>query len=173
MPAPAWNERDHAALITRMHDELPGQIRAIAWTATEVLDTSADLPVDSIASEAETLLPAVADLTAQRDQLVYDGFIAAVGADRLTDIARYLEASHFRLERLADTAAKDRDRMRSVQVLEAEHAALMDERGPTVDLEELAGSSGTASQSVRSVGRRAAAGQREADPQRLEAIRRS
>ncbi|MEC7402752.1 MAG: DUF3418 domain-containing protein, partial [Actinomycetota bacterium] len=40
--------------------------------------------------------------------------------------------------RLADTAAKDRDRMRSVQVLEAEHAALMDERGPTVDLEELA-----------------------------------
>ncbi len=135
---PAWNERDHAALVTRMHDELPGQIRAIAWTATEVLDTSADLARRLDRVEAETLLPAVADLTAQRDQLVYDGFIAAVGADRLTDIARYLEASHFRLERLADTAAKDRDRMRSVQVLEAEHAALMDERGPTVDLEELA-----------------------------------
>ena len=135
---PAWNERDHAALVTRMHDELPGQIRAIAWTATEVLDTSADLARRLDRVEAEALLPAVADLTAQRDQLVYDGFIAAVGADRLADIARYLEASHFRLERLADTAAKDRDRMRSVQVLEAEHAALMDERGPTVDLEELA-----------------------------------
>ncbi|MEC7144327.1 MAG: DUF3418 domain-containing protein, partial [Actinomycetota bacterium] len=135
---PAWNERDHAALVTRMHDELPGQIRAIAWTATEVLDTSADFARRLDRVEAEALLPAVVDLTAQRDQLVYDGFIAAVGADRLADIARYLEASHFRLERLADTAAKDRDRMRSVQVLEAEHAALMDERGPTVDLEELA-----------------------------------
>ena len=135
---PAWNERDHAALVARMHDELPGQIRSIAWIATEVLDMSADLTRRLDRVEAEALLPAVADLTAQRDQLVYDGFIAAVGADRLADIARYLQASHFRLDRLADTAAKDRDRMRSVQALEVEHAALMDERGPTVDLEELA-----------------------------------
>ena len=42
------------------------------------------------------------------------------------------------LERLADAAAKDRDRMRSVQTLEAEHAELLDERGLTVELEELA-----------------------------------
>ncbi|MEM8708547.1 MAG: DUF3418 domain-containing protein, partial [Actinomycetota bacterium] len=135
---PAWNEADHTALVARMRDELPGQIRTIAWTATEVLDASADLTRRLDGIEAEALLPAVADMAAQRDQLVYDGFIASVGVDRLADIARYLKASRFRLDRLADTAAKDRDRMRSVQALEAEHGALMDERGLTVELEELA-----------------------------------
>ena len=69
---------------------------------------------------------------------MYDGFIGAVGVDRLADIARYLKAAMFRLDRLADTVAKDRDRMRSVHELEAEHAALMEERGTTTELEELA-----------------------------------
>ena len=121
-----------------MRDELPGQIRTIAWTATEVLDASAELTRRLDGIEAEALLPAVADMATQRDQLVYDGFIASVGVERLADIARYLKASLFRLDRLADTAAKDRDRMRSVHALEAEHGALMDERGLTVELEELA-----------------------------------
>ena len=135
---PAWNEADHAALVARMRDELPGQIRTIAWTTTEVLDASAELTRRLDGIEAEALLPAVADMAAQHDQLVYDGFIAAVGVDRLDDIARYLRAALFRLDRLADNAAKDRDRMRSIQLLEAEHVALMDERGLTAELEELA-----------------------------------
>ena len=135
---PAWDEAGHGDLVARMRDELPDQIRAIAWTATEVLDASATMTRRLGAIEAEALLPAVADLANQHDQLVYDGFIAAVGVDRLVDIARYLMAALFRLGRLADTAAKDRDRMRAVQALEAEHAALVDERGLTVELEELA-----------------------------------
>ena len=121
-----------------MCDALPDQIRTIAWTATEVLDASAELTRRLGRVDAEALLPAVADMEAQRDQLVYDGFIASVGVDRLADIARYLKAARFRLDRLADTAARDRDRMRSVQALEAEHGELMDERGLTVELEELA-----------------------------------
>ncbi len=135
---PAWDEAAHAALVARMRDDLPGQIRTIAWTATEVLDTAAALTRDLDRVEADALLPAVRDLEAQRDQLVYDGFIAAVGVERLTDIARYLRGARFRLERLADTTARDRDRMRSVHALEAEHAALTDERGLTAELEELA-----------------------------------
>ena len=133
---PAWNEHDHAALVTRMHDELPGQIRAIAWTAQGTRNVGRP-PVDSIA-EAETLLPAVADLTAQRDQLVYDGFIAAVGADRLTDIARYLEASHFRLERLADTAAGDRRSYAFGAGPRGRACRTHGRAGTTVGLEELA-----------------------------------
>jgi len=135
---PAWNEADFGALVSRMRDELPAQIRTIAWTATEILDTSADLAQRLNSIEADALLPAVADLEAQRHQLVYDGFIGAVGVDRLADIARYLRAATFRLDRLADTVAKDRDRMRSVHELEAEHASLMEERGTTTELEELA-----------------------------------
>ncbi|MEM9202798.1 MAG: ATP-dependent RNA helicase HrpA, partial [Actinomycetota bacterium] len=135
---PAWNEASFASLADRMRDELPGQIRTIAWTATEVLDASAELSRRLGTIEAEALLPAAIDLEAQRDQLVYDGFIAAVGIDRLADVARYLKAALFRLDRLADTTAKDRDRMRSVHALEAEHAALLEERGLTADLEELA-----------------------------------
>ena len=102
---PVWNEADFGALVSRMRDELPAQIRTIAWTATEILDTSADLAqrLNSIEADAP---PAVVDLEAQRHQLVYDGFIGAVGVDRLADIGRYLRAATFRLDRLADTVRR-------------------------------------------------------------------
>lgn len=135
---PAWDEAEHAALVDRMRRDLPDLVRTIARATTAVLDASADLTRGVADHDAETLHPALADLSAQHDQLVYDGFIAAVGVDRLADIERYLRAAVHRLERLPDTVAKDRDRLRTVQAVEAEHAAVVDDRGLTLELEELA-----------------------------------
>ena len=56
----------------------------------------------------------------------------------LADVERYLRALRYRVERLPDTLAKDRDRMYTVRRIEAEHAALVDERGQTAELEEIA-----------------------------------
>ena len=135
---PAWDEPGHRSLVERMRADLPDHVRTIARTATDVLDASTTLTKRLADTDAEAFRAAVADLAAQHDQLVYDGFIAAVGVDRLADVERYLRAALHRLDRLGDTVARDRDRLRTVQAVEAEHAALVDERGLTVDLEELA-----------------------------------
>lgn len=135
---PAWDETGHLALVERMRADLPAYVRTLARTATDVLDASTTLTRRLAGSDAEAFQPAIDDLARQHDQLVYDGFIAAVGVERLADIERYLRAALHRLDRLGDAVAKDRDRLRTVQAVEAEHAALVDERGLTVDLEELA-----------------------------------
>lgn len=135
---PAWDDAAHAALTARMRRDLPDLVRSVARAATDVLDASGALTRRLDGTEAEAFRPAVADLRSLHDRLVYDGFVTAVGAERLTDIHRYLDAALHRLDRLPDTVAKDRDRLRSVHALEAEHAALVDERGLTSELEELA-----------------------------------
>ncbi|HEY9418525.1 MAG TPA: DUF3418 domain-containing protein, partial [Pseudonocardia sp.] len=52
---------------------------------------------------------AVADVRTQFDSLVYPGFVTAVGASRLTDVARYLRAASRRLETAAQQPARDQD----------------------------------------------------------------
>ena len=135
---PAWDDAGHAALVERMRSDLPGHVREIARTATDVLDVSAVLSRRLTTTDNNVLAAAIADISAQQSQLVYDGFITAIGSERLADVGRYLRAALHRIDRLPDTIAKDRDRMRSVQSVEAEHAVLVDERGATAELEELA-----------------------------------
>ncbi len=45
---------------------------------------------------------AVADVAAQRDALVYDGFVSGVGRTRLADLERYLRAMVVRLDKQPD-----------------------------------------------------------------------
>ncbi len=60
-------------------------------------------------------------MSRQLGRLVYPGFVAATGVERLGDVERYLRAAERRLEQLPNTLAVDRDRMRAVQELEAEY----------------------------------------------------
>jgi ATP-dependent helicase HrpA len=63
------------------------------------------------------------DVAAQLGRLVFPGFVADAGAQRLPDIRRYLEAAARRLDRLADNLPTDRDRLRAIRELEAEYDA--------------------------------------------------
>jgi ATP-dependent helicase HrpA len=54
---------------------------------------------------------------------VHPGFAPAAGAARLPDVLRYVRGIAWRLGRLPDNAAPDRDRMRAVHELEALLAA--------------------------------------------------
>ncbi|MGA0239482.1 MAG: DUF3418 domain-containing protein [Acidimicrobiales bacterium] len=134
---PAWDGTRHAELVALMHDVLPGHVRTVVRSTTELLRRSVELTRGVAALDNDVFAAAVIDITRQHEQLVYDGFITAIGFERLADVERYLRALLYRVERLPDTFAKDRDRMSAVRTIEAEHAALVDERGHTTELEEI------------------------------------
>ena len=66
------------------------------------------------------------DVAAQLGRLVFPGFIAWAGLQRLGDVERYLRGAVRRLERLPDAVAVDRDRMRAIHELEAAYRARLD-----------------------------------------------
>ncbi|MBO0805338.1 MAG: ATP-dependent RNA helicase HrpA [Nocardiopsaceae bacterium] len=57
------------------------------------------------------LAPAADDIRGQLRGLVYPGFLTATEAGRLRAVARYLRAAELRLEKLADNAGRDAQRM--------------------------------------------------------------
>lgn len=69
---------------------------------------------------------ATADMRAQLDQLVYAGFLTAVGADRLPDVRRYLEAIAYRTARVIEDPVRDEAAMATIHDLEAEQRRLQD-----------------------------------------------
>ncbi|CPZ69652.1 ATP-dependent helicase HrpA [Mycobacteroides abscessus] len=80
-----------------------------AWSELQVA-----LPTKAPAAQSE----AIADMRDQLDRLLDAGFVAATGAARLTDLARYVNAIGKRLERLPQGAEADRERMHRVHAVE-------------------------------------------------------
>ena len=79
---------------------------------------------------APALRPSVDDAAAQLDRLVRPGFVRRAGTGRLDDVARYIRAIGYRLDRLAADVGRDRRRMDEVVALEDEYAAAL-RRGAT------------------------------------------
>ena len=96
----------------------------------EILDAAAALRRGLAALTAPQVREARDDIARQLGRLVFPGFIAATGVDRLPDVVRYLRAAARRLERLPDAVATDRDRMRVVHELEALYRARRDAVAP-------------------------------------------
>ncbi len=58
-------------------------------------------------TRADAVQPAVADIRAQLSGLIYPGFVTATGYRRLPQLARYLRGIERRLDKLADSPARD------------------------------------------------------------------
>jgi ATP-dependent helicase HrpA len=121
---PAWDEPAFATLREHVAARLPATTAAIATQVVEILDTARDvrLRLDALSADP-ALQPARLDVASQLGGLVYPGFVAATGAERLPDVRRYLRAAAQRLERLPDAVAGDRDRMNVVNELESQWRA--------------------------------------------------
>jgi ATP-dependent helicase HrpA len=118
---PAWDEASFAALREHVAARLAATTAAIAAQVVEVLDAAREVRLRLDALPANPALqPARLDVAAQLGGLVYPGFVAAAGAERLPDIARYLRAAAQRLDRLPDAVAGDRDRMNAIADLESQ-----------------------------------------------------
>jgi ATP-dependent helicase HrpA len=74
--------------------------------------------------------PARDDLRAHLRRLVYRGFISDTGLDRLPELPRYLQAMAYRLDRLADNPARDRDLMQRAQAVEQSYQDIAEQLPP-------------------------------------------
>jgi ATP-dependent helicase HrpA len=118
---PAWDRAAFEDLAARIGGELERAVADIlAATATVLQAGSA---ADAAISELERI-PAGRDLArrlrAERDRWLTPGFITAVRARHLPDVARYLSALATRAERARGNPERDRQRM--AEISEAERA---------------------------------------------------
>jgi ATP-dependent helicase HrpA len=81
---------------------------------------------------------AVSDMRFQIRRMIYPGFVAGLGAERLEHVERYLRAIERRLERLPESPARDAELMVTVQALEAEHDHLQEVLPPSPGITDIA-----------------------------------
>ena len=134
---PVFGEAGWKRLIGAYRSELAQALMDVANEGVEVLHRARDLRRSLDSLTAPALQPARSDMAEQLDRLVYDGSLAAVGAHRLGDVGRYLHGIEWRLGRITDGLARDRDRMANVRALETHHEALVQQFGMTEKLESL------------------------------------
>ncbi|WP_101951095.1 ATP-dependent RNA helicase HrpA [Mycobacterium sp. 3519A] len=117
-PTPVSNRAEFTALAQRVAGALASATVDIVGRVEKVLTAANEVQVAIPAHPSQPQADAVADIRAQLDRLLTDGFVTATGASRLGDLARYLAAIGRRLERLPRDAAGDRDRMQRVHAVE-------------------------------------------------------
>ncbi|MCP4085310.1 MAG: ATP-dependent RNA helicase HrpA [Actinomycetia bacterium] len=134
---PVWNATTFGALLDRAHRELPQRVERVAGQSIEVLAELKTVETRLDHLPFERFGPAIDDGRNQLGRLIYPGFLTGLGADRLTDLARYLRALNHRLEKLPDTPDRDRAAMSRVRALEVEFDRLAGSLAPSAAVEEV------------------------------------
>jgi ATP-dependent helicase HrpA len=119
---PVWTREAFDALCA-------GVRGGLADTTYEVLDKvrgvlTADVEVDRALSRmtGQVFAESVDDMRAQRDALVFNGFVTATGLAHLSDVERYLRGILRRLDKLPERPARDVEWTYAVQDVEAAYA---------------------------------------------------
>jgi ATP-dependent helicase HrpA len=115
---PAWDPAGFARLRDHVAGELAARATTVVGQIVAVLDAARAVEQALEPLRAVELQPARADIGRQLARLVYPGFAAASGAQRLDDVERYLQGALRRIERLPNNPAQDRDRMNAIHALE-------------------------------------------------------
>jgi ATP-dependent helicase HrpA len=116
---PAWDEAGFAALRENVRADLNDEVLDLVREVRHVLEAAHRIEDRLARTASPELAPAVEDMRAQMSRLVYRGFVAATGRQRLGDVRRYLLAIEQRLDKLGANPRRDRDLMAIVQELEA------------------------------------------------------
>jgi ATP-dependent helicase HrpA len=102
-------------------DDLLAAVRRCAT----VLDLATQARLGVAAQTSPTLAGMRADVTAQLDALLPDGFVTEAGTARLPDLTRYLRAVLRRLETAPQDTGRDQIRQHEVEVMTQEYAAAL------------------------------------------------
>jgi len=127
---PAWDEQGFTRLIGAARDKLAVDTARVVDIVARVLAEAHEVEVRLSTEPNPALAPAMADMRAQFESLIYPGFIAETGASRLLDLIRYLRAMVRRLEKLPGEQGRDSERMTAVQRAAAEYRAILAELSP-------------------------------------------
>ena len=124
--APVWNAVGWDDLRAAVRDDLDPDVLATVRVVGDILAEARSID-GRIAEVAPVAFgPALDDVAEQRGTLVYPGFVAATGSDRLPDVLRYLQAITFRLDKLHESVARDAKRMATVHAVDARFAAVLE-----------------------------------------------
>jgi ATP-dependent helicase HrpA len=134
---PPRDEDGFARLRDRAHGELPDAARAVVAHVQRILAVAHTVEARLAELTAPVLAPAVADVRAQLTSLVGPGFVTATGAQRLPDLARYLQAIARRLDKLPHNPDRDRAWMHRVQTIEQAYQQLRDQGGDGPELHRI------------------------------------
>jgi ATP-dependent helicase HrpA len=81
-------------------------------------------------TRADAVQPAVTDMRAQLDRLIYPGFVTATGYRRLASLSRYLRGIERRLDKLPESPARDAANMAVAQRTEQAYRQAVAELPP-------------------------------------------
>jgi ATP-dependent helicase HrpA len=126
-----WDEAGFAALRERVRAGLVDLTLDVVGSVQRILAESHAAEQRLAGTKNPLLLPAFADMRQQLSKLIFRGFVAATGWDRLPDLERYLQAMQRRLDKLPQDPGRDRERMLAVQEVQREYdqlAATMTDR---------------------------------------------
>lgn len=134
---PPRDEAGFAQLAARARVELAGAMRAVVTHVQRILTVAHTVQTQLAELTAPVLAPPVADVRGQLARLIRPGFVTATGAQRLPDIARYLQAIERRLDKLPRDPDRDRSWMHRVQTVVQAYQQLRDEVGDGPQLQQI------------------------------------
>jgi ATP-dependent helicase HrpA len=127
---PAWDEEGFRKLHDKVRAELADTVLDVMTRVAPIVAVAAEVRARLEAMTSPALEPARADAAAQLEALYHPGFVTATGSGRLPDLLRYLRAIQYRLDRLPQDLARDRERMLAVQEAQQAYQRLLDELPP-------------------------------------------
>ncbi|WP_084957689.1 ATP-dependent RNA helicase HrpA [Thermoactinospora rubra] len=127
MSGPAWDTAGFDRLLQHVRAELYDTAAGILAKVEQILATW-----HAIGTRLESMRPgdSTQDIRHQLDGLVYPGFVAATGAARLPDVARYLRAIDRRLTKLPEEPWRDVEWMDRVHKVEDDYHDLLEKLPP-------------------------------------------
>jgi ATP-dependent helicase HrpA len=117
-----------AALRAAVRADLPAAAAEVGASVGRILSTSATVHarLQALDDAVPVLQPSLTDVRRQVAALLSVGFVTAVGASRLDDVIRYLQAAARRLETLASDPTRDQRRMLTVLRLQSDARVVTD-----------------------------------------------
>ena len=111
---PAWDAAGFARLLETARLRLPPATVTVVGLAAQVLTAAQEAETRLAGVTSPALAPAAADLREQLSGLIYPGFIAETGTQRLPDLVRYLRGISLRLDKAPEDPPRDAERMTTV-----------------------------------------------------------
>ena len=124
--APVWDAVAFDELRAAVRTALERDVVELVRVVGEVLAEARAIDRRLAEPAAAAFGPALDDVAEQRGTLVYPGFVAATGRDRLPDVLRYLQAITFRLDKLGESVGRDARRMATVHAVDARFAEVLE-----------------------------------------------
>ena len=125
-----------SSLVESVGDDLAESVEEVGRAAASLLRSIhlLDLAKDDVPDAYGHVID---DIDIQLDRVLFDGSLTAVGAERIDDLARYVDAATYRLERITEDPERDMSRMTAVRALEDEFDDLTEVLAASPDLVEI------------------------------------